>query len=91
MIDFLASRTGFDRDYFAREMESETSMRLVDALKSGLIHEITGLTRPCSQEWLSLASAMNGAVVGLPTHMMSENYMTACRAARTTANLRRMK
>jgi ATP-dependent protease ClpP protease subunit len=81
-LDFLASRTGFDREYFAREMKTESSMRLVDALKCGLIHEIAGVTGACSTDWPDRVKAFQGgAVVGLPSHMMTSNYIAACRAA----------
>ncbi|MCK1712102.1 ATP-dependent Clp protease proteolytic subunit [Bradyrhizobium sp. 143] len=44
ILDFITSRTGFDRKFFAREMKTEKPMRLGDALKAGLIHEIAGKT-----------------------------------------------
>lgn len=82
-LDFLASRTGYDREFFAQEMKTEKSMRLIDALKCGLVHEIAGVTQPCSAEWPDLAKAMfdAGAVMGLPSHKMTEKFMTACRSA----------
>ena len=82
ILDFISSRTGFEREFFAREMETEKSMRLVDALKGGLINEIAGVTRACSAEWPGRAKAFAAAaIIGLPSHMLSENYMAACRSA----------
>jgi hypothetical protein len=83
ILDFIVGRTGFDREHLAREMKTETPMRLVDALKCGLIHEIAGVTGACSAEWPDRVKAFQGggAVVGLPSHMMTDNYIAACRAA----------
>jgi ATP-dependent protease ClpP protease subunit len=40
----FAERTGYDREFFVREMKNDKPLRLVDALNCGLIHEIEGLS-----------------------------------------------
>jgi ATP-dependent protease ClpP protease subunit len=87
ILDLLASRTGYDREFFARDLATETPMRLDDALKAGLIHEISGVTPSCDKNWPAAAAALraSGAIMGLPSYMMTPNFATACSSAISVA------
>jgi hypothetical protein len=64
-------------------MKDERPLRLIDALRVGLIHEIDGLTLTPDPEWPArmAAAAKSGVIFGLPNHLFSESYLAACHAA----------
>jgi ATP-dependent protease ClpP protease subunit len=80
--DLLAERTGHDRNWFRKEMESERPLRLVDALRVGILHQICGVTSPPNPAWAQRVASMAhaGTVIGLSSHMFSSSYLAACKA-----------
>ncbi len=83
LVDLLVERTGHDRQWFIDEMATEDDLSLTDALKAGIIHEIVGVTRAPDPEWPAKARALvPGEAMGLPSHLLSKNYLAACANAR---------
>jgi ATP-dependent protease ClpP protease subunit len=95
IADVLAVRTGFSRAWFVETMAKDAPLRLVDALKVGLIHEIDGVTPPVDARWPSALEKLSGpkagtrAILGCPGYRFSPSYLAACRVAAADRRPRR--
>jgi ATP-dependent protease ClpP protease subunit len=85
MLDVMVERTGQPRRMFARAMRADKPLRAVEALGLGLAHEVEDCpaSRRCDPRWPAMVQrAMFAcAVIGLPSHLFTGNYLAACCAA----------
>jgi ATP-dependent protease ClpP protease subunit len=65
IIDLMSARTGYVPWFFEAQMEDAEYLTVSDALDSGIVHEMDGLTPRCSLEWVNAAQmlAKQGAVI----------------------------
>ena len=80
-VDFLSARTGCSPGFFEEQMEHENSLSPFEALDSGIVHEIEGLTPRCSLAWAAQAKEVAAAGMIVPSHFLTANYFAACATA----------
>jgi ATP-dependent protease ClpP protease subunit len=82
-VELFTNRTGYDKEWFEREIASEDALSSADAIQTGIVHEFRTLTPPCDPTWPDTAHriAKEARNVYLPRHMTSQNYFDACRCA----------
>ena len=81
MLDLLCGRTGYSRSFFEEQLEHERPLSPSEALESGLVHEVSGLTPACSVEWADQARRMAAAGLLVSPYFLTSNYRDACRTA----------
>ncbi|MCK1517277.1 ATP-dependent Clp protease proteolytic subunit [Bradyrhizobium sp. 190] len=74
----FAARTGYPVEWFISEAKTEDHLSIADAIQSGLLHEVTGLTQRVHPSWPDVVKALPRDVY-LPRHLRSANYYCACR------------
>lgn len=79
-IDTMVERTGYCRAWFKRQCENEDSLDVVEALESGLVHEVGGLSMRCDPRWIEQVR-LTPRNVFWPRRYLTTNYFAACRAA----------
>jgi hypothetical protein len=57
-VDLFTDRTGFDRDWFEREIASEDALSDADAIQTGIVHEFGGLMPVCYPAWPDAAQRL---------------------------------
>jgi ATP-dependent protease ClpP protease subunit len=81
-VDLFTDRTGFQHEWFEIEIASEDALSDADAIKIGIVHEFADLTPVCDPAWPDAAPRlMDARHIYVPSHMLSQNYFAACRAA----------
>jgi ATP-dependent protease ClpP protease subunit len=84
VVDLFTDRTGFQRDWFEREIASEDPLSDADAIQAGFVHHFAGLTPACDPTWPDTAQRVmkeSRNLFLLPSYMTSQNYYEACRCA----------
>ena len=81
MLDLLCGRTGYSRSFFEEQLQHERPLSPSEALESGIVHEVSGLTPECSVEWADQARRMAAAGLLVSPYFLTSNYRDACRAA----------
>jgi ATP-dependent protease ClpP protease subunit len=86
VIDIFAARTGFDRRWFEREMKNENLLSEPDAIETGIVHEIIGLTGALNPAWADFAPQVKGdsmqcsvGSIHVPRRFLTANHIEACR------------
>ena len=79
-IDMLAERTGYCRAWFERQFQNEDTLHVCEALESGLLHEVVGLSMRCDPRWIEQVRSTPRNVFW-PQRYLTTNYFSACRAA----------
>jgi ATP-dependent protease ClpP protease subunit len=79
-IDTMAERTGYRRSWFEQQFQNEDSLDLCEAMESGLVHEIAGLSLRCDPRWIERVRATPRNVFW-PRRCLTPNFFAACRAA----------
>jgi ATP-dependent protease ClpP protease subunit len=76
----FAARTGHPVAWFQEEAKSEDNMGIIDAIQSGVLHEVSGLTQHITPAWPAILKALPDNIY-IPAHQRTANYLAACRCA----------
>ena len=79
-IDTMCERTGYCRAWFEKQFQDENSLEIWEALESGLVHEIGGLSMQCDPRWIEQVR-LTPRNVFWPRRYLTTNYLAACRTA----------
>ena len=76
IVDLLTDRTGFQREWFEREIATENALSDADAVQTGIVHEFAGLTPPCDPSWVEngAANCERGDAVLAITHDVAKLF-----------------
>ena len=82
MLDVISDRTGYSRDFFARDILTESPMSDVDMISTGLVHQIENLTPAPNPAWAAVADNWRKvSTVSFPKYMFSPSYIESARVA----------
>jgi hypothetical protein len=73
-VDLFTDRTGFDRDWFEREIASEDALSDADAIQTGIVHEFGGLMPVCYPAWPDAAQRLAKEARSFTSHDITELF-----------------